>query len=203
MNPYYVTPSDTESDIGNDSASDIIIIEDSESDVGSVMSDDIYSLDSIDIDICEQICHEESAYFYEDRLDKQYYLGTCCRPHRSDQTIQSLSEYWMMSSSISPGTFYRYKLVDTLHYLWLYSIVRTSRSQFEIMQLHIDPENGVYKVVLKTFWLRIVQRTWKRIFRERKEIWRKRMTMGSLRHREIRGRYPTHINSLPGLLGMI
>jgi len=200
MNPYYITPSDTESDNGNDSSSEIIVIEDSDADAESVMSDDIYSLDSVDIDICEQICHEESAHFYEDRLDKHYYLGTCCR---SDQMSQGVSEYWMMSSSISPGTFYRYKLVDTLHYLWLYSIVRTSRSQFEIMQLHIDRETGVYKVVLKTFWLRIVQRAWKRIFRERKEIWRKRMTMGSLRHREIRGRYPSHINSLPSLIGMI
>lgn len=161
----------------------------------SVVSDDIYSLDSADIDICEQICHEESRHFYEDRFDKHYYVGTCYLLKQSD--------HWMMSSSISPGTFYRYKLNDVLHYLWLYSIVRTSQSQFEIMKLHIDEVSGVYNVILKTFWLRIVQRTWKRIFRERQEIWRKRMSLGSLRHRELRGRYPSHINSLPGLLGMM
>lgn len=169
--------------------------DDSSDDDESVVSDDIYSLDSADIDICEQICHEESRHFYEDRFDKHYYVGTCYLLKQSD--------HWMMSSSISPGTFYRYKLNDVLHYLWLYSIVRTSQSQFEIMKLHIDEVSGVYNVILKTFWLRIVQRTWKRIFRERQEIWRKRMSLGSLRHRELRGRYPSHINSLPGLLGMM
>jgi hypothetical protein len=169
--------------------------DDSSDDDESVVSDDIYSLDSADIDICEQICHEESRHFYEDRFDKHYYVGTCYLLKQSD--------HWMMSSSISPGTFYRYKLNDVLHYLWLYSIVRTSQSQFEIMKLHIDEVSGVYNVILKTFWLRIVQRMWKRIFRERQEIWRKRMSLGSLRHRELRGRYPSHINSLPGLLGMM
>ena len=155
---------------------------------------DEYSLDSQDIDICEQICHEESAHFYEDKEDKQYYIGTCCQPNRN--------VYLVMSSSISLHTFYQHKFTDVIHYLWLYSIIRTTQSRFEIMQLHILP-NGIYNVILKTFWLRIVQRTWKRIFRERQEIWRKRMTMASLRHRELRGRYPSHINNLPSIFGMI
>ena len=169
--------------------------------ISSIVGDDDeyddYSLDTQDIDICEQICHEESFHFYEDKTDKQYYIGTCCRPPSSLE-----DPYLIMSSSISPATFYRHKFNDVIHYLWLYSVIRTTQSRFEIMQLDILP-NGLYNVILKTFWLRIVQRTWKRIYQERKEIWRKRMTMVSLRHREIRGRYPSHIHSLPGLLGMI
>ena len=195
MNPYYINDSD--SDTGSDTGTNRqIIFDDSESESEStVISDDIYSLDSMDIDICEQICHEESAHFYGDRFDKHYYLGTCCRPQNAD--------YWMMSSSISTANFYQYRMVDILHYLWLYSIVRSSRSQFEIMQLHTDNEFGTYKVVLKTFWIRIVQRTWKRIYWERKEIWRKRMSLNALRHREIRGTFPDGIRTLPSMVGMM
>ena len=77
-----------------------------------------------------------------------------------------------------------------------------NRSVFDIMQLNISSD-GVYKVVIKTFWLRIVQRTWKRIFRERQEMWRKRMSLAALRSREISGKYPLGIRVLPTIHGMV
>jgi len=57
--------------------------------------------------------------------------------------------------------------------------------------------------ILKTFWLRLVQRAWKRVFAERKQVYAKRMRPDSLRHREIMGKWPSSCNRLPGLHGML
>jgi hypothetical protein len=57
--------------------------------------------------------------------------------------------------------------------------------------------------ILKTFWLRLVQRAWKRVFEERKQIYARRMRPDSLRHREISGKWPTSCSKLPGLHGML
>jgi hypothetical protein len=57
--------------------------------------------------------------------------------------------------------------------------------------------------ILKTFWLRLVQRTWKRVFAERKQVIRQRMRPDSLRHRETMGKWPSSCNRLPGLHGML
>jgi hypothetical protein len=57
--------------------------------------------------------------------------------------------------------------------------------------------------ILKTFWLRIVQRAWKRVFKERKEILRKRMCPQNLREREIMGKWPMSCRRYPGIYGML
>ena len=57
--------------------------------------------------------------------------------------------------------------------------------------------------ILKTFWLRLVQRAWKRVFAERKQVYARRMRPDSLRHRETMGKWPSSCNRLPGLHGML
>ena len=49
---------------------------------------------------------------------------------------------------------------------------------------------------IKTFWLRLIQRKWKRIYKQRKHIIRERMRFGSLRQREMTGKWriiPSHV----------
>jgi len=57
--------------------------------------------------------------------------------------------------------------------------------------------------ILKTFWLRLVQRGWKRVFAERNQIFAKRMRPDALRCREISGKWPSSCNQVPGLQGML
>jgi hypothetical protein len=190
-NPFYISPPESDAD------SDIIVEENSSVSESTILSSeyteqDDYSLDSRDEFICEQIFRDESIHTYEDKTDKKYYIGT---PF-------VLDDMWLIANSVSSATFYRYRYIDILHYLLAYSIVRSNRAKVEIMQLNISGD-GIYKVVLKTFWLRIVQRIWKRIFRERNEMWRKRMSIGSLRHRELRGKYPGGLNVLPSICGCL
>jgi len=90
---------------------------------------------------------------------------------------------------------------------------KTIRNYVNIIRnpLYIQPQiaechylsNRECVCVLKTFWLRLVQRTWKRICKERKDIIQRRMLISSLKYREIRGRWPPGLNSMPSLYGML
>jgi len=68
---------------------------------------------------------------------------------------------------------------------------------------HIVLASGHSICILKTFWLKIVQRCWKNIFNKRKDILQKRCQPSSLRFREINGRWPDSCANLPTLRGML
>lgn len=57
--------------------------------------------------------------------------------------------------------------------------------------------------ILKTFWLRIIQKKWKKVFQERKNIIKQRCYLSNLSIRTIRGRYPDYCVNLPGIRGML
>lgn len=57
--------------------------------------------------------------------------------------------------------------------------------------------------ILKTYWIRIVQRTWKRVFQERKRILSMRCHPHALHYREIHRSWPAHCRRLPSIKGMI
>lgn len=57
--------------------------------------------------------------------------------------------------------------------------------------------------ILKTFWLRIIQRKWKKVFKEREEIIISRRYVYSLYVREVTGKWPQICAYLPGLRGML
>jgi len=64
-------------------------------------------------------------------------------------------------------------------------------------------ENQECVAILKTFWLRLIQRTWKNIFRKRKYVLSKRSNIASLKHREITGKWPSDCYYYPELKGML
>ena len=56
--------------------------------------------------------------------------------------------------------------------------------------------------ILKTFWIRLIQRTWKKVYKERQNIINKKFQLSAIRNREINYnfiRYPT----FPSLKGMM
>ena len=78
-------------------------------------------------------------------------------------------------------------------------------------QNYIKPEIGKYIMlptqeavaILKTFWLRIIQRKWKKVFQERKNMIRNRLGLYSLYMRQITGKWPKEFEKLPCLTGML
>jgi hypothetical protein len=57
--------------------------------------------------------------------------------------------------------------------------------------------------IIKTFWIKIIQRTWKNIISERKKIIKLRCNLKSIKHREINGKWPNNCLYLPSLKGML
>jgi hypothetical protein len=58
-------------------------------------------------------------------------------------------------------------------------------------------------VILKTVWIRLLQRTWKKVCARRSEILRKRSDPRSIQERERSGAWPIDCRDLPGLRGMM
>ena len=64
-------------------------------------------------------------------------------------------------------------------------------------------ENMECVAILKTFWIKLIQRTWKNILQKRATILKKRANINSLKHRELTGRWPKECIHYPELRGML
>jgi len=72
----------------------------------------------------------------------------------------------------------------------------------EIAQcIYLDTQECI--AILKTFWIKIIQRTWKNIIKKRKEIIKNRCNIFSLKYREINGKFPKELLNYPTLKGML
>ena len=57
--------------------------------------------------------------------------------------------------------------------------------------------------ILKTYWLKLIQRTWKKIYKSKKLIIAMRSHPNALKYREINGRWPNNCINYPNLKGML
>ncbi len=144
--------------------------------------------------VIDYIYHEECDFIDTEKLNQHYYIGIC--------NYLPINNAIIYGNAIQPKTFFKYSYIHTLSYLQLYSIFRIRKPKVDIMQLVIR-EDSTYTIVIKTHWLRIIQRTWRRIYNTRKEIWNKRMKLASRRLFELSGRYPQDASYIPTLRGML
>ena len=64
-------------------------------------------------------------------------------------------------------------------------------------------KGGECIVIIKTFWIRIIQRVWRKICKERKQILEKRKLYNSIKFRELRGSWKKPYITSPGIYGML
>jgi hypothetical protein len=57
--------------------------------------------------------------------------------------------------------------------------------------------------IIKTIWIKIIQRKWKKVYSERNRIIKQRMLYSSLKTRELTGNWPSSCNYLPTLYRML
>jgi hypothetical protein len=69
--------------------------------------------------------------------------------------------------------------------------------RLEIVQAHELQPGQESVAILKTFWLRIVQRCWKKVFRARKELIKQRGSIRALRERARLGCWAPHLRQWP------
>ena len=80
-------------------------------------------------------------------------------------------------------------------------VLRPEYIQPEIAEC-ITLSSGESVAILKTFWIRIIQRVWRRVLLERKVVLEKRSTPGELYYRQTRGKWSCAMPGLYGMLGM-
>ena len=76
---------------------------------------------------------------------------------------------------------------------------------------YIQPEIGEYIIlptleavaVLKTFWIRIIQKKWKKVYKQQQQIIKERCKLPCLQFRQTTGHWPTHCKTFPTLKGML
>jgi hypothetical protein len=154
--------------------------------------------DGEDYDLLEQLddlYDEDEQHIESDKIPNKYYIGICKRSnHYKDQ--------YLLLNSISPKLFYKTNYTTMIAYLKEYSIIYVSEPKLEIMKF-TPIQQDVYSVIIKTHWIRLIQRHWKKVISTRNHIYKMRATINSWRYFEIHGRYPHGLNAMPILYGML
>ena len=108
---------------------------------------------------------------------------------------------------MSSQTFFKYLYDDIRSFLRFYSIIRPREVEVDIIKLNFIKDNEgntTYQCILKTHYIRLIQRNWRRGLLERQMIWKRRMNPKYLFERQIYGKWNSpEIRSLPGLYGMM
>jgi hypothetical protein len=73
----------------------------------------------------------------------------------------------------------------------------------EVLYLKDDRGFDYCVAIIKTFWIKIIQRAWKNICVKREEINCKRASISALHYREIHGKWPDNCIQYPGLRSML
>lgn len=147
----------------------------------------------MDLERESELNEREDTYISTEKETGRYYLGT-------PRYIPG-NEHIILEISVSARTFLEFQYHDIMTYLSQYSIhPRRFIEYCDIIQLKIL-ENGDYSCIIKTYWLRLIQRTWKRVYQKKREYIKKIQCIHSLKRRSIYGRFghgPT-----PSLKGML
>jgi hypothetical protein len=154
-----------------------------------------FNLDEYE-DVIDEIAESEEEILDIDKNHMQYYIGSAIY-FPEYNSIQ-------LDIAISPATLFSYSLNHIRLYLAEYSVCNIPRSLpcIHILQLDIKPD-GEYCVIIKTFWLKIVQRAWKKQFAKRKAVILSRGHLAARRHFELTGIYPSDLRNIPGLRGLL
>ena len=144
----------------------------------------------------------ETHYLVYDRFDFRTGISLTPEPDINDiddaklnDMLEFLKEYY---ANYNPETYKQHPTIRNYHNI----ISRPNYIKPEIGEYIILPTQEAI-AILKTVWIRIIQRKWKKVFIERKNIMFKRCLTTSINSREIYGKWPQTCSDLPGLKGML
>lgn len=202
INNNYV---DNHSNNSENSEDDSIVIDDSITENTSEYDSEDYDSESTDYNTDEgieydSIHNEDSEHFYTEKENNKYYIGLC-----HNYFTLSYTHYLLLSTSVSARTFFNHSYNSINNYLYYYGLTRIPNHNIQIMQLKVNTFNGIelYNVIIKTYWLRLIQRHWKKIYKQRLSIIKQRIKPDNQLYNSIHGTYPLHISKLPSLHGML
>ena len=118
----------------------------------------------VDGEYVDDIADWEDDQQYIECIHDQYYIGT--------YKYLKMQDILLFAKKIHLSTFYKYSQKQLSEYLYWYSGIYLSvNPQLEILQINISTQ-GIYSCIIKTFWIRIIQRRWKLVFHKEKSFYR-------------------------------
>jgi hypothetical protein len=194
------TTNNTEQESDNEMASISEPSLDCSDDEFSDLDSNVYIVDNNDIFHFYEIGDLEEEFLDSDKYDGQYIIGLTSG---STNTMGGGIDNGIFACGVTPSTFFRYSYVAVLYYLVYSSIFHIAGlKKIDIIKIHITHDH-VYLAITKTYWLRIIQRHWKRAFKERKIVITLRSIPRNVLYFQYHGRYPEGINRLPGISGLL
>jgi len=161
-----------------------------DSDNDETDTDDGYDSDD-DIDITTR----EIAYEETEKVAGKYYIGIAY--------LDTPNGVYLMNGTISVRSFFTFAYHRIVAYIRRISVFYVrSNTKLDLLKLHIHP-NGVYEVTIHTFWIRRIQRAWRKTYAQRKYMLRLR---GNIRNQEYfrqTGKYMYGTNVLPSIHGIL
>ncbi len=169
------------------SSDSTIIASDNDSDDDSLFFNNVYSY------IPDTLYNEDVEHMENDKYHGHYYIGLYKHVEQSGN--------FLFMTSASNNLFLKYSHDKILDYLKEYSIVSNISDNIEIMKLYV--KNDTYYVVLKTHWIKLIQRKWKSLFQIYKDTQERKTHPKNLLYREQNGNFPKELNYRPKIHGML
>jgi len=155
--------------------------------------ENIQELTIDEYDICDDIFEYEELLPYTECLHGKYYIGSSKYIKRENILL--------LTKKINIRTFLKYNSNDIQKYFYWYSgIYIAPNPSIHIIKVDIQSD-GVYTCILKTFWIKIIQRLWKKTYRNQQQYISSMKTLQNIRMNEL-GKRP-NIGAYPSLRGML
>jgi hypothetical protein len=200
MNHYQEEPLIQFTDSDSDSDSDLNSDEYWDSDEDAYYQPNLYGLGNVSDSPTDSNVSSDTIYRYDqsfldsEKVDGTYYLGTVYLP--------LYEQSYLLSIAIQTKTFFKFSYPSVVRYMCRYSIFMNSPKKIDIIQLRVL-EDGSYICIIKTHWIRIIQRHWKKTYRQQTDTLNRRKHVDSLFEIQTKGRYPIGARYNPTIRGML
>jgi len=124
--------------------------------------DDLLSITTEECEICDELDEVEEEYI--ECVINNYYVGSYCLMKSIEDTTILL-----FGIKVNITTFYAFSNYELSTYIYFCSGLQYSKKPtIEIMQLKIETD-GMYTAIIKTFWIKMIQRAWKKRMAQKKQ----------------------------------
>jgi len=142
----------------------------------------------------------EDEYQMRDKQDGEYAIGNYIRFNKINNIY--------IGTTISAKCFFEFPFYKTNAYIYACSKIYRSNylSKMHIMKCVVNQNDVEMVPIIKTYWVRLVQRHWKSVFIMRTEMIRKQRGINALKMRELgkgnRGS-GSLLQNMPNIKGML
>ena len=200
--------------------------------IGEISSESIFVLGDTDpysdsdrefyeFDYYDSLYMEDTEYVENEKENNSYHIGSCYSylPYSNYISNKFQTKEIYLSLPVSINLFFKidYSIIcnyfkeyggcnlNVLNTRFINPLQRRELPEIDIIKMQKKSEGHFCHniVIVKTYWLRLIQRNWKRVFKERKYRLNQRMKMKNLLYRETHGTYPYPLAYIPNIYGML